>query len=68
MVLTKPPRPQQRRADTHLQCSAFLGSSKFRFVEFSLNPKTTQMAQRECGSVLAVGFKHDVVIEIRADA
>ena len=57
VVLTKPPRPQQRRADTHLQCSAFLGCSKFRFVEFSLNPKTMQMSQRE-GSV------YDVVTEI----
>ena len=37
---------QQRRADTDLQCSVTFGSLKCRFFEFSLNPKTTQMAQR----------------------
>ena len=42
-------RPQQRRADTDLQCSVTSGSLKCKFFGFSLNPKTTQMAQ---GSVV----------------
>ena len=40
---------------------------KCRLFKNLLNPKTTLMAQRKCGSVLAVGFKRDVVTKIRSN-
>ena len=40
---------------------------KMQFFKNLPNPKTTLMAQRKCGSVLAVGFKRDVVTKVRSN-